>query len=153
MFTLNSPSLLILFAVAAMSNSNPKDGFGADKEKVVRDAVYNNNPLTASPKEDFQSVLVIPKPLAELYKAHPKPVVDMLLKVIDGGRPKDSVLAAGYALELLDGPGGGVVCVDLFYNGKNAKANYDIVDKNWEKTPRQHWVKKIHEKMLARKTP
>ena len=153
MFTLNSPSLLILFAVSAMSNSNPKDGFGADKEKVVRDAVYNNDPQTVSLKRDFQSVLVIPKPLAGLYKAHPKPVVDVLLKVIDGGRPEDSVLAAGYAIELLDGPGGGLLCVEMFYTDKDAKANYDIVDEDWEMTPRQHWVKKIQEKMLARKAP
>ena len=41
----------------------------------------------------------------------------------------------------------------MFYTDKAAKANYDIVDEDWEMTPRQHWVKKIQEKMLARKTP
>lgn len=107
MFTLTSPSFLALFAVSFMSHGDPKDGFGPDKEKVVRDAVYNNDPQTVSPKRDFQSVLVIPKPLAELYKTHPRPVIDVLLKIIDGGRPDDSSLAAGYALELLAGPGGG----------------------------------------------
>jgi hypothetical protein len=93
--------------------------------------------------------LEVPEPLAQLYKHHPRPVLDLLLKIMDGGSPKDSVLAAGYAMALLDGPGGGVVCVEHFYFGKH-KATYDAVDKDWEKTPRQHWIKKVREKMAVK---
>lgn len=73
-----------------------------------------------------------------VYKADPKFVVDVLLKIMDEASAEDSVLAAGYAMELVNGPGVGVVCVEHF-----DKKTYDDIDKDWDKTPRQHWIKKV----------
>jgi hypothetical protein len=110
-------------------------------EKVVRDAVYNNNkPRTASPNKDFYSILLVPDSLTEAYKKHPQAVLGVLLRIMDGGNPNDSVLAAGYAISLLRGPGVGIVCIRHF-----DKETYDTVDKDWEVTPRQHWIKRVRQ--------
>ncbi len=127
--------LLILRPIRAM---DPKDGLNYDSEKVVRDAVYNNEAATASPKRDGHSVLVMPDALVKVYMANPDDVIKLLLTIEEGGRPKDSVLAAGYAMSLLGGPARGVVCVDNFEESK-----YDNVDVDWKSTPRKHWAKKV----------
>jgi hypothetical protein len=64
---------------------------------------------------------------------------------MDGANPNDSSLATGYAFELLLGPGRGVICVE-FYD----KKKYDVMDKAWETTPRQHWIDKLRSKMKSK---
>lgn len=137
-------ALLLLIPVSHMSAEETKPALDAQQEKIVRESVYDSNPRLESPKRDFQSILVIPTPLADVYKEKPQAVLDLLLKIMEGASPKDSALAAGYALALLDGPGGGVVCVEHF-----DKAIYGVVDKDWKITPRAHWVQKVKTKMKS----
>jgi hypothetical protein len=133
--------------VADAKKPDAKGPFDAAQEKAVRDAVYLGEPMIASPqKEDFHPVLCVPDSLTRLYEDHPQEVLDVLLRVMDGGRPEDSSLAAGYAVSLLQGPGVGRVCVEFF----NAKT-YDAWAKNWEMTPRQHWIEKVQE--MRKKEP
>jgi hypothetical protein len=148
-------SLLTFLTGPFMQADDKKTAFDAAAEKVVRQAVYDQPPTVEPvPQKDSQgrtvnvpiTILVVPKPLAELYKRHPRPVLELLLRIMDGANPRESSLAAGYAMELLGGPGRGLVCVEFFN-----KDTYDAVDKDWEKTPRQHWMKKVREKMAAKK--
>jgi hypothetical protein len=129
-------SLLIAVTTVIPGESTPR--FDPIKAKMVRDSVYNNRPLTASPQMDFRSELVMPDELTDLYRKHPQEVLDVLEKIIDGGNPKDSVLAAGCAISLLKGPRVGVVCVDNF-----DRKTYDTFDTDWEATPREHWLRKV----------
>jgi len=106
---------------------------------VVRRCVYDETPKKAAVAPgDFQERLIIPEALSDLFRLHPSAVLDLLLRIIDGGNPDDSVLAAGYAISLLDGPVAGVVCVDVFDKG-----TYDKVEKAWKTTPRKHWIRAI----------
>jgi hypothetical protein len=117
---------------------DPKATLDAAEEKVVREAVYNMGPLTASPRMDFISELVLPDSLVALHKKKPQAVLNLLLVIMEGASPKDSVLAAGYAISLLTSPAVGVVCIDHF-----DKNTYDSVHRAWETTPRKHWLKKV----------
>ena len=83
---------------------------------VVRRCVYNETAkIAAVAPGDFQERLLIPETLSGLYRQHPSAVLDLLLRIIDGGNPRDSVLAAGYAISSLDGPAVGIVCVHPFH--------------------------------------
>jgi hypothetical protein len=132
----------VLMTVAMMQGNHVNDVFSASQELVVRECVYNETPGIESPNRDFRSILIVPDPLSTLYREQPKAVLALLLKIVDGSSPKDSVLAAGYAMSLLDDPSAGVVCVEHF-----DKATYDKVDEDWKTTPRKHWMRKIAAKM------
>ena len=129
--------VLTLFMFAEPTN-RASDVFYTEKEKTVRDAVYNNRPLSISPNMDFRSMLWVPETLVLLHKKHPQPVMRVLLQIMEGARPEDSVLAAGYANSLLDGPEVGLVCVHHF-----DKKTFDVYDKDWETTPRKHRISKV----------
>jgi hypothetical protein len=130
---------LMLLTVYPMLTVQANEKLDSRQEAIVRRAVYENEPLiNSSPAFLFQGELGIPEPLAELAKNHRREVIELLLKIMDGGSPKDSALAAGYAVSLLSGPRVGVVCVERF-----DKATYDEVDKDWETTPRQHWIDRV----------
>jgi hypothetical protein len=127
----------------ALGTSDSKDTFDADAEKLVREAVYYNSPATTSRAMDADGlaridILVVPEELTDLHRRHPEAVLGLLLKIMEGGNPRDSSLAAGYALSLLKGPEIGIICVRHF-----DKDTYDSFNKNWETTPRKHWIERI----------
>jgi hypothetical protein len=119
-----------------------------DEIRLIREAVYDHDAWisTPAPETGMFRLLDVPKPLRELYKKQPAAVVHVLLAIIEGANPKDSSLAAGYAAELFDGRGAGVVCVEFF-----DKSTYDVVDKTWETTPREHWIEKLKERMQKKR--
>jgi hypothetical protein len=140
-------STIAVLSLVLASEAKSMPSLDAAEESVVRASVYNETPRVGSNRLEVATVqgeLFVPKPLADLYKANPRGVLEALSRIIDGARPDDSALAAGYALSLLTHPGVGVVCVTFFEKDK-----YDIIDKDWEETPRQHWLSKIREKMKA----
>ncbi len=109
--------------------------------RVVRQAVYENDALLYSPDRSPEwRLLAVPRPLENLYKKHPAAVSDVLQTIMEGANPRDSSLAAGYAFELFYGPGTGIVCVEFF-----DKKTYDAMDKDWETSPREHWIQKLSE--------
>ena len=129
-----------LFAVA-MPCEDRNGLLDNEKEKVVRDAVYNGKTLLYSPEErPWDRVLRFPEPLTQLYNQHPQAVLHLLLKIMEGGRPTDSVLAAGYAISLQAGPSVGRVCVENF-----DEKTFDTLDNDWRTTPRKHWIAKVRE--------
>jgi len=90
----------------------------------------------------------MPKELKAAYAKAPSAVLGLLLRIADGGNPRESSSAAAYAFTLLDPKTetGGVVVIDMF-----KKATYDVVDEYWETTPRYHWIGKIKEAVKAKK--
>ncbi len=132
---------MILAAAAIMQGPQTSEVLDTSQETVVRRCVYNGSPELAAVtlgSGGIQEQLVIPQALSDLYRKHPGAVLDLLLRIIDGANPDNSVLAAGYAISLQKGPAVGVVCVDIFEKG-----TYDKLDKAWERTPRQHWIRAI----------
>jgi hypothetical protein len=130
-----------LFTAPSVPASDSKDVLDSESEKVVRDAVYSGEMCEYTIFEPpFDRVLYIPKPVVQVYEKHPKGVLELLVKIIEGGRPRDSVLAAAYAVSLQAGPAVGTVCADHFDEN-----TYDILDNDWGTTPRKHWIAKIRE--------
>ena len=130
--------------VLALCCTLADDGLSANEEQVIRDIVYGSGAGTSS----INVIVVIPKPIGELYKRKPTAVLTLLTRIVDGANPKDSVTAAAYAIELAAGPGGGLACVRTF-----KKDLYDDIDKVWGRTPRQHWLVKIRVAKEAREKP
>ena|SRR5579872_1311365 len=112
--------------------------FDQTKQRIVREMVYSKKPVIRPIPCDYLTEMVLPEDLLKVHKEFPKETVRLLLAIIDGGNPDDSVLAASYAIALLQGPAVGPVCYK-FYDRKI----YDEVDKHWEMTQRQHWMKKV----------
>ncbi|MFN4261935.1 MAG: hypothetical protein ACK4RK_21860, partial [Gemmataceae bacterium] len=80
----------------------------------------------------------------------------LLLKIMEGANPEDSAVAAGYALSLIiierepkwPHGAGGCAPVEFF-----DRETYDIVQKHWKKTPRQHWIGWVRKEMNQKKEP
>jgi hypothetical protein len=136
----------MLLMAAVMQKPQANEALDASQEMVVRRCVYDETPKTTgmgpggfqgrpiAPQEQ----LIIPEALSDIYRKHPRAVLDLLVKIIDGANPNDSVVAAGYAVSLLHGPAVRIVCVDLF-----RKDTYDKVKKAWDTTPRIHWMRVV----------
>jgi len=127
----------------AESSKSGKD-LGIDEIRVIRQAVYGREIQLAGAKDAPQrTTLLVPQALADLYKSKPTGVLKVLLMIVDGASPQDSMLAAAYALELLDGVG--VVCVYAFQ-----EETYDAVRKHWKTTSRQHWADRLRAALKLR---
>ncbi|QJX00344.1 hypothetical protein [Frigoriglobus tundricola] len=113
-----------------------------DQERTVRTIAYSVTPKLVSPNRDFQSEVEMPEALVKIYSDHPAEVIGLLIRIGDGAAPKEAVTALTYALSLTLGPKGGAVCVEHF----DADA-FDRVDKDWQKSPRQHWIGKVREQL------
>lgn len=141
------PVLAVVLAMAAPVPASKPQPLTTEEKATVRNAIYGQNPSTESPNRDFRSQLVIPKAVSELYKQKPDGVLELLVTIADGASPSDSLLAVSTAIELIDGPGGGVACV-LIYKYDT----WDKVDDDWKCTPREHWLKGVRKDMEKRKT-
>jgi hypothetical protein len=113
-----------------------------DEEKLIRDAVYGGKLLIAESDRIGHTMIGVPQPVTEMYVKHRHSVLNLLITIAEGGNPRDSVLAAAYSIALLDGPAVAVVCARNF-----DRAAYDVVDEDWETTPRKHWITKIRERI------
>jgi hypothetical protein len=118
-------------------NSKPSE-FDQTKQKTVREMVYSKKPIIRGVPFDILTELIIPEDLLKVHKEFPKETVRLLLTIIDGGNPDDSILAAAYATASLNGPTVAPVCY-RFYDRKI----YDEVDEDWKMSQRQHWMKKV----------
>lgn len=136
----------MLTAAPIPQPKHPND-LDAAQERAVRAAVYGKKakiePLTF---RDINEVL-IPTELAEVYTARPRATIDLLLAIVEGGNPDDSVAAAAYGIALLGSPNGAAVCVEYF----DAK-KYDEIDEDWKHSPRKHWVRNLR-RDIAKKWP
>ena len=115
-----------------------KDELTTEQIQMVRDAVYSKSATTEFLRKELYDIVPVPKSLIEVYKQKPVKALEVLLLIMDGANPRDSVSAAAYAFELLEGPGAGVICLRVFKSEK-----YDVVDEDWKTTPRTHWIRHL----------
>jgi hypothetical protein len=132
---------LLAGALAAPVPNMKTEPLTADDCAALRAGVYDGELATESPNRDFNSVMVLPKAVAAVYRKNPTEARALLVKIADGGNPADSVKAVCYALDLRDGGGAGVPCALLFKT-----ETWDKVDKDWKVTPREHWLAQLKEK-------
>lgn len=121
--------------------SSSGQGFSVEDERTLRNAVYLKDIWTTIPREgewEFTQILVVPKEVTAIYKKDRLAALKVLQKIVEGGNPKDAMLAAGYAISLVRSPAVGVVCVE----GRD-EAGFDRFDEAWQKTPRQHWAGRV----------
>lgn len=79
---------------------------------AIRDAVYAEPFLLMAPKEGkkkFINMVVVPKKLRTVFEKKPIQTLELLLMVVNGGRPEDASAAASYAFSLANGPEIGAV--------------------------------------------
>ena len=99
----------ILCLLAAVNQS----GLTADEAKTVRQAAYDGPLLLFAPERPgglpVAEEVTVPTSLIALHRRKPLAVTKLLLAVVEGGRPIDSVRAAAYALALWDRPSAGAM--------------------------------------------
>ena len=105
------------------------------QDKKIRAIIAACPPYFITPSKSCYLVVLVPDDLSKLYKSHPIGVLDLLVRVADGGSPLESVTAATYALALLDPMGGGIICASGF-----DRNTYDDIVNAWGETPRYHWI-------------
>jgi hypothetical protein len=98
---LTSGALLVLLSGPVRAEDEPKladttERLTADEEKAARDAVYEQGPRTAGslPDNPFKRRLSVPRELRALYGKKPQATARFLVKVVEVGRPWDSIHAA-----------------------------------------------------------
>jgi hypothetical protein len=82
----------------------------AADEKSVRDGVYEHGPRVTGQggtERPFQRVFVIPRDVKLVFGKKPEATARLLLKIIEGGRPWDSIHAAACIRALISGPPAG----------------------------------------------
>ena len=144
--------VLFLLVGSMIHAADLKVTLDPEQERIVRKAVYEgisgiNRNFDAHMPID---TLTVPKPLAELYRTQPRPVIDLLLRIIDGAEPEVSARAAGYALELLVKPGVGVNVVMHYFD---SPTTYDSIKEGGKITDRQHWIRKVNERLKEKGPP
>lgn len=105
---------------------------------AVRAVVYDEELATESPNRDERSVIVVPEAVAVAYRQNAAETKLLLLKIVEGGNPADSIKAVSYLIELQDGPGSGIPAVLAF-----DYQTWDKVDEDWKMTPRDHWLAQL----------
>ena len=144
---MNSMLLSLLFLVEPKALSD-REQLSVEQIRIVRESVYEKlAPIGTDYKTLVRSVLV-PADLRELYNKKPEAVLDVLEVIMQGGRPRDSVVAAAYAFELHGREGDGVVVVDFL---ESRGKEYDKLDRNWKLTPRDHWIERLRSKREEKK--
>ncbi|MEZ6139664.1 MAG: hypothetical protein R3B84_03750 [Zavarzinella sp.] len=111
-----------------------------EQEKdLLRKTVYGQSPAEHTPDDDITDrVLLVPDGVSRLYKDKPAQTLDLLIRIVDGANPNDSLMAASLAMELKHGKGTGLMCTIQFKS-----TSYDIIDTYWKLTPRQFWINKL----------
>src|SRR5262249_20306452 len=130
-------SLLPLYYTVVIAAWVPSAWFSpltTEEESTIRKIVSSGHQGTAvykDPKLIGIEFLPIHEELTDAYKRRPVTTVLLLVKIIEGGNPKDSVFAAALAISLRNDKSAlGATILGLF----NEKT-YDQIDANWKQTP------------------
>jgi hypothetical protein len=113
-----------------------------EEEALIRKLVYEETAILVHPLEGkyaLLELLYVPDEITEIYKKCPVGTLGLLLKIIEGGNPKDAMLAAGYALAIAEDPVTGAICT------RGRRDSFDQVIKNSRKsnTTRNHWANEV----------
>lgn len=134
--------MLFLFTILLMTDQI--GGFEIREEEELRNCIYNRKPKFGG-IEGFGGLstnfIIVPKEIEELFKKKPAQTLGVLVSIVEGANPKESCLAAAYAITLMKNEGfsGFIIYNDLF--GEN---EYDKLKPNEKYTWRNHWIKSIN---------
>lgn len=103
---------LVLLSVGSLSADEPKladttERLSAAEEVAIRVAITESGPRTASrniAKQPYPRVLVVPKAIKENYAKWPQATVRFLLKIVENGKPWDSIHAVCCIEALVESP-------------------------------------------------
>jgi hypothetical protein len=105
--------------------------------------VYKGSAKSTIPREGewkgFE-ILIVPKEVKAIYAKDKRATISVLLKIVRGGRPSDSKIAAGYAISLMDSPVAGL----MFTSGVDR--DYDVLGKDDLWTLREVVVDRVTER-------
>ncbi len=129
--------LFILLLAPIPDAKKPTPELTAKELAAARDAIYTSELTSEQARDESTPSLIIPNPLAELFKRNPAAVLDLLLRIADGGRAEDSFRAVCYAIALTDGG----IAADLTASRlEETVPKYEQVSEKWGVTHREHWV-------------
>lgn len=141
----SSIGLAVVFTCLQLQGDESRAVFSNEHEQAVRQSIYNNDAEIETRKTDLQTYLRVPKQLTQLHKDYPHEVINLLMKIIDGGNPKDSQFAAGCALSLLKGPEVGIVFVTAY-----KVDDWDSTNFYQTETTRAHCLAAVKAAMIAK---
>lgn len=138
-------TLAIMVAVVPRSLADDSKKLDVSEERSIRSFVEGSGHTTTVPKGGKYAnleILVVPDGLSSLYAKKPIAVRRFLILIMEGANAKESAAAAAFAITLVStNPVAGAGVVRLFNASK-----YDEIDKDWDETPRQHWIGKVKSK-------
>ncbi len=106
-------------------------------ESALRKAIYGRPPAIATDTKEFPPPrsVEVPQELASAFKRQPVAVWALLQRIVEGGRPQDSITAESYAYALAVDPYGAVMIAYL-----PATAEYETVGNGSLRTRRERAV-------------
>lgn len=117
----------------------PLPTIGGELERSVNEIVMAKRAAVVVEFHDkweiYERTVKVPKQLSKDFVTDKEVVIDKLLKIVEDGKPDDSITAASYIVALLKSGYVATACID-YYDPKK----YELVDKLWEETPRCHWT-------------
>jgi hypothetical protein len=140
-----APTVLVLANMLSVFSTTPSDRLTAEELVALRNAVYKGDLVSVSRNRDFHSELELPMVLTEFYKKSPDAVIDLLARIADGAPPGESFIAVCYGLEL--GKRGVGELLARNSDSEMYTTKYDVVQKDWGHTPREHWVGRLRAKL------
>jgi hypothetical protein len=142
-------AVLLGSMIAGCDSADPKAPNAPDLEKTVRDVIEAKPLYLAHPmdgKYEFLEIVVVPSEIERCYENQPDAVLELLLAIAEESAPYESLKAVAYGLALVASPAIASAPVGLF-----KAETYDEMDKDWEKSPRQHWIGKLKKKIAIAK--
>jgi hypothetical protein len=112
----------------------------SDKQSI-RKSVYEGHKTVAHPTSgEFAGleVLVVPQNVKTLYTKNPHQTLLLLRGIVEGGRPKDALLAGGYAIALGDSIVAGAIMSAVAPEGE-----FDALNERTKETPREFLLRRV----------
>src|SRR5262249_51197611 len=122
-----------------------------EDEAIVRKLVYQGRILIGTPRKGkwaLYDVLNVPKKLYDVYEKNKEGTIRLLISIMEGARPRDAMLAGGFAVSLMESPVKGASYVQF------SADTFDSDEKGLGVTARDlniRGVKKIMEEKLINK--
>lgn len=113
------------------------------EEERLRNCIYNKKPEYGEVK-GLGGIpvyfIIVPKEIKALYEKKPAPTLIVLVSIVEGANPKESCLAAAYAVTLMGTEG---FSGFIIYNDLLDPSEYEKLKPNDKNTWRRHWVKTV----------
>ena len=133
-------SLLLILSAPIPKDGKPPPALTAKEAGAVRRGVVELDLAVVQDLDEPAPRLEVPKGLVAIHAAKPAAVLDLLARIVDGGRVDDAFRAVCLAVALVDGPQTAAMHAEV---GRETRATFDEYSAKLERTPREHWVSKV----------